>query len=203
MYKRLIVISALGCAIGLSASIAMAADQERNQDRERLQIQDQEQTQTRDQERLRDQDIYGWQLMTPQDVNSAGNVHGGVVMKLIDTAASVVANRHSRANSVTASIDKLDFINPVFVGDLVILKANLNLVGKSSMEIGVFVESENLITGEIRHTASAYVIMVALDKDGKPAPIPSLILETEEEMRRNREAEARRKIRLEERESRK
>ena len=104
------------------------------------------------------------QVMTPQDVNRAGNVHGGVVMKLIDTVAGVVATRHSRANAVTASIDRLSFHYPIYVGDLVTLKASLNLVGRTSMEIGVRVESENLFTGEIRHTASAYLTYVAIDK---------------------------------------
>ncbi|MFC1918017.1 acyl-CoA thioesterase [Chloroflexota bacterium] len=143
------------------------------------------------------------QLMSQQDVNRAGNVHGGVVMKLIDTAAGVVAARHTRSNVVTASLDRLDFHHPVFVGDLVTLKASLNLVGKSSMEIGVRVQSENIITGEIRHTASAYLTFVALDKDGKPAPIPPVIPETGEEIRRNREAQVRRERRLQEKSTRK
>lgn len=139
------------------------------------------------------------QLMSPQDVNMAGNVHGGVVMKLIDTAAGVVAVRHTRTSTVTASVDRLDFHNPVFVGDLLTLKASLNLVGTTSMEVGVRVESENLFTGETRHTASAYLTLVALDKDLRPTAVPPLILETEEEVRRNHEAQARREIRLRER----
>ena len=139
------------------------------------------------------------QVMTPQDVNRAGNVHGGVVMKLIDTAAGVVATRHSRANAVTASIDRLSFHHPIYVGDLVTLKASLNLVGRTSMEIGVRVESENLFTGEVRHTASAYLTYVTLDKEGKPMLLPSLIPETEDEVRRNREAQTRREFRLQER----
>ena len=138
------------------------------------------------------------QVMTPQDVNRAGNVHGGVIMKLIDTAAGIVAVRHARTNTVTASVDRLDFFNPVFIGDLVTLKASLNSVGRTSMEIGVYVQSENIITGEIRHTASAYLTWVALGDDGKPTVVPPLILETEEEMRRNREAQARRENRLRE-----
>jgi len=139
------------------------------------------------------------QLMTPQDVNKAGNVHGGVIMKLIDTTAGVVASRHTRTNVVTASIDRSDFHHPVYVGDLVTFKASLNLVGKTSMEIGVRVESENLMTGDVRHTASAYLTYVALDKDGKPVAVPPLILETDEEVRRNREAQERREFRLRER----
>jgi len=146
--------------------------------------------------KVKDTSIVMAQLMTPQDVNLAGNVHGGVIMKLIDTAAGAVATRHAHTNSVTASVDRLDFHNPVFVGDLVTLKASLNLVGRTSMEVGIYVQSENLITGQIRHTASAYITLVALDKDGRPTAVPPLILETEEEKRRNREAQARREIRL-------
>ena len=138
-------------------------------------------------------------VMGPQEVNIAGNVHGGVIMKLIDTAAGVVAMRHARANAVTASIDRLDFHYPVFSGDLVTLKASLNYVVRTSMEIGVRVETENLLTGEVRHTASAYLTYVALDKSGRPTPLPPLILETEEEKRRNREAQQRRELRLKER----
>jgi len=136
------------------------------------------------------------QVMTSQDVNTAGNVHGGVILKLVDTAAAVVAYRHARANVVTASIDRLDFHHPVYVGDFVTIKANLILVGRTSMEIGVQVEAENLITGEIRHTASAYVTYVALGEDNRPVAVPPLILETDEEKQRNREALIRREIRL-------
>ena len=139
------------------------------------------------------------QMMTPQDVNLAGNVHGGVIMKLIDSVAAIVAVRHAKTNIVTASIDRLDFLYPVFAGNLVTLKASLNLVGTSSMEIGVRVETENLMTGETRHTASAYLTFVALDGSGRPIPIPPLILETETEKRRNAQAKARRAMRLHER----
>ena len=137
--------------------------------------------------------------MIPQDVNPAGNVHGGVIMKLIDTAGAVVASRHARCNTVTVSIDRLDFHHPVFVGDLLFFKASLNMVGRTSMEAGVRVESENVVTGEVRHTASAYLTYVALDKDGRPQPVPQLIIETDEEKRRNREAKIRRESRLAER----
>ncbi|MCA1960183.1 MAG: acyl-CoA thioesterase, partial [Desulfomonile sp.] len=101
---------------------------------------------------------------------------------------------------VTASIDRLDFHNPVYVGDLLILKASLNLVGRTSMEVGVRVEAENLRTGEVRHTASAYLTFVALDPNGAPAEVPPLILQTDEERRRNCEAQIRRQNRLKERE---
>lgn len=136
------------------------------------------------------------QVMVPQDVNPAGNVHGGVIMKLIDTTAGVVASRHARSNAVTASIDRLDFHHPVFVGDLLFVKGCLNLVGRTSMEIGVRVEAENIVTGEVRHTASAYLTFVALDEKGKPKEVPPLIIETEDERRRHREAKIRREARL-------
>lgn len=138
------------------------------------------------------------QVMAQQDVNVAGNVHGGVIMRLVDTAAGVAAYRHARTNVVTASIDRLDFHHPVFIGDFVTARASLNLVGRTSMEIGVRVDAENLITGEVRHTATAYITYVALGKDGRPVPVSPLILETDEERKRNREAQARREIRLRE-----
>ena len=138
-------------------------------------------------------------VMLPQDANISGNVHGGVIMKHVDTAAGLVAARHARANCVTASIDRLDFHHPVFVGNLLTLKANINNVGKTSMEIGVRAETEDVITGQVRHTASAYLTFVALDGSGRPREIPPLILESEQEIRRNREARARRETRLEER----
>jgi uncharacterized protein (TIGR00369 family) len=141
------------------------------------------------------------QVMGPQDINNAGNVHGGVVMKLIDTAAAAVAIKHAHQNAVTASIDRLDFHYPVFAGDMVTLKASLNFVGRTSMEIGVRVETENLFTGEVRHTSSAYLTYVCLDKAGRPMVLPPLISETEEEKRRNREAQARRAVRLGEKNS--
>lgn len=135
------------------------------------------------------------QQMTPQDINPAGNVHGGVIMKLIDTAGGLVAIRHTRSNTVTASIDRLDFHHPVFMGDLVTFRASLNLTGTTSMEVGVRVEAENVFTGEIRHTASAYLTYVSLDENGKPKPLPPLIPETEEDKRRNNEAQARKQAR--------
>ena len=146
--------------------------------------------------RIVDSRVVMSQLMSPQDANVAGNVHGGVIMKLIDTAAGVVAIRHARSNVVTASIDRLDFHHPAFVGDFLTLRASLNFVGRTSMEVGVRVETENLISGERRHTGSAYITYVALDGNGRPTPLAPLILETEEERRRNREAKTRRETRL-------
>ena len=135
-------------------------------------------------------------LMLPQDANPAGNVHGGVIMKLIDDAGGVVAVRHTRTVCVTASIDRIDFHNPVHIGNLVTFKAKINHVGKTSMEIGARVESENLLTGETRHIASAYLTFVALDVNLKPVAVPGLIFETEKEKQRNQAAQARRKARL-------
>jgi len=146
--------------------------------------------------RVQESSVIMAQQMNPQDANPAGNVHGGVIMKLIDTAAGAVAIRHARSNAVTASIDRLDFFHPVFVGDFVTLRASLNFVGRTSMEVGVRVESENLLTGERRHTSTAYLTYVALDGRGQPLPLPPMILETEEEKRRNREAKVRRETRL-------
>lgn len=137
--------------------------------------------------------------LQPQDANVVGNVHGGVLMKHIDTAAGMVAVRHARSNAVTASIDRLDFHNPAYIGNLLTLKSSLNLVGRTSMEIGVRAEAEDLLTGQVRHIASAYLTYVALDENGRPKEVPPLILESQDEIRRNREARARRELRLAER----
>jgi acyl-CoA hydrolase len=136
------------------------------------------------------------QPMSPQDANTAGNVQGGVIMKLIDEAGGIVAHRHAQTNVVTASVDRIDFLHPVYIGDVVFLKARLNLVGKTSMEVGVLVESENPLTGETRHTASAFLTYVALDKVGRPTEVAPLILETDEEKRLYKDAQARREARL-------
>ncbi len=149
--------------------------------------------------RVSDSKVVMAQMMNPQDANPAGNVHGGVIMRLIDSAAAAVAMRHARGNVVTVSIDRLDFIRPAFIGDLIVLKAGMNRVGRTSMEVGVRVEAETLTTGEVRHTSSAYLTYVALDHDGAPTEVPPLILETEEDFRRNREAELRRKTCVNER----
>jgi acyl-CoA hydrolase len=146
--------------------------------------------------RVRDSSVVMAQMMMPQDANPVGNVHGGVVVKTIDEAAGVVAARHARSNVVTASIDRMDFLHPIFVGDVLFFRASLNLVGKTSMEIGVRVEAENLLTGTTRHVASAYLTYVALDERGRPREIEPLILETDYEKRRNQEAANRRRTRL-------
>jgi acyl-CoA hydrolase len=135
-------------------------------------------------------------MLLPQDANPAGIIHGGVVMKHIDDAAGVVSLRHTRCNVVTASIDRLDFHNPAFIGNLLTLKASVNMVGTTSMEVGVRVETEDLRSGEVRHTASAYLTFVALDENFSPQPIPPLLLETDADRRRNRQAQDRRQVRL-------
>jgi len=137
--------------------------------------------------------------MLPVDANPYGNVHGGVVAKLIDTAGGVVAMRHCQGNAVTASIDRLDFLTPIKVGDLVHVKASLNMVGTTSMEVGVRVEAENIQTGRLRHAVSAYLTYVALDDTGRPIKAPELILETDTDKRRFVEAKARRELRKAER----
>jgi acyl-CoA hydrolase len=145
---------------------------------------------------VRDSSVIMSHLMMPQDANVAGNVHGGVIMKYVDNAGGVVAARHARCNVVTASIDRLDFHYPAFIGDLLTLKASINFVGKTSMEIGVRVETEDVRSGKVHHTASAYLTFVALDENGRPKELPPLLLESDEDMRRNREARSRREARL-------
>ena len=143
-----------------------------------------------------DKSVVMAQVMNPEDANPAGNIHGGVIMKLIDTVAGVAAMRHARMLTVTASIDRLDFHHPVFIGDFLTFTASVNHVGNTSMEVGVRVESENLLTGEKCHTSSAYLTFVAIDRDNRPVPLPPLIIETDEQRRRNKEAMARREMRL-------
>jgi acyl-CoA hydrolase len=137
-------------------------------------------------------------VMMQQDANHMGNVFGGTIMKLVDLISYVTATRHCRTNTVTASIDKISFLSPVHVGDLLTLKANVNAAWTTSMEIGVRVEAEDMRTGEVRHTGSCYVTMVALGPDGKPARVPELTFETEEDHKRFRQANRRRARRLEE-----
>jgi uncharacterized protein (TIGR00369 family) len=134
--------------------------------------------------------------MLPSDANPYGNVHGGEVMKLIDAVAGAAATRHARARVVTARIDELSFLAPVYVGHLVTAKASVNHVGKTSMEIGVRVEAEDMLTGNVVHVASAYLVFVATDEHGKPVPLPPLTAETDDERRRMKAAETRRSLRL-------
>lgn len=134
--------------------------------------------------------------MLPSDANPWGNVHGGEIMKLIDSCAGAAAQRHSRSKVVTARIDELSFVAPVFVGDLVTAKASVNEVGRTSMEVGVRVDSENTLTGKMAHVASAYLVFVAIDDEGRPLPIPPVVPETDDERRRMAAAKSRRELRL-------
>lgn len=136
-------------------------------------------------------------VMMPQDANMSGNVFGGTILKMVDEIAFVSATRHARTNVVTASLDKMDFHSPVRIGDLVTLYSIVNASWRSSMEVGVKVMAEDVRTGEVRHTGSSYLTVVALDESGRPTEVPELLLETEEDARRNREANERRKRRLE------
>jgi acyl-CoA hydrolase len=141
------------------------------------------------------------EVVLPQDANVFGNILGGRVMHLVDMAAAITAVRHCRSMAVTASVDHIDFRNPIRVGEVITLKASLNRAFHTSMEIGVKVFSEDVLTGEKKHTTSAYVTFVALDQDHRPKPVPSVICETEEDRRRYREALVRRKQRLAQRAS--
>jgi acyl-CoA hydrolase len=139
------------------------------------------------------------ELMMPSDANVLGHVFGGVVLSMMDKAAAVAAFRHARAACVTVSIDRVDFREPIHVGDLVVMKASVNYVGRTSMEIGVRVESEDLIGGRRRHTNSCYLTFVAIDRNGRPIEVPPLQPETPDELRRHAAAKERRRRRLEER----
>ncbi len=135
-------------------------------------------------------------LMNPSDANPLGIVHGGEILKMVDEAGGLAAMRHAGSPVVTVRLDSMSFLEPIYVGDLVIVKAMVNWVGRTSMEVGIRVEAENPITGERTHTNSAYAVYVALDEEGNPRSVPPLILETEEEKRRWKEAAERQQQRL-------
>ena len=135
-------------------------------------------------------------VMEIGDANLSGNVHGGVIMKLVDTAAGIAAVKHCGGRVVTASMDEMSFIEPVFLGEVVTLFAQVNDVGRTSMEVGVRVEAENARTSERRHVSTAYLVFVALDEHGQPRAVPPLVPETPEEKRRMEEAKIRRQHRL-------
>jgi len=136
------------------------------------------------------------QLVLPTHINAMGSIFGGTIMSWIDIAAAIAAQRHSNKEVVTASIDSLSFIAPVYKGWVVNLKASVNFTSKTSMEVGVRVDAENPKTGEVFHTASAYTTFVALGSNGKPTAVPELKLETEDEKRRFEAAKRRREQRL-------
>jgi acyl-CoA hydrolase len=137
------------------------------------------------------------ELALPNDANGLGNVLGGKVMHLVDLAAALAALRHARRPVVTASVDYMNFLHPVKIGQLMLLRSSVNRVFRSSMEIGVKVWVEDLQTGAVRHTSSAYLTFVALDATGQTVPIPPVIPESEDEKRRYEEAARRRDYRLE------
>lgn len=141
------------------------------------------------------------ELVLPTHTNALDSTFGGVIMSWIDIAAAICATRHSKMNTVTASIDALNFVAPVYRGWIVNLKAAVNYTGRTSMEIGVRVDAENPVQGKIFHTATAYLTFVAVDSKGNPQVVPPLLPETKEEKRRWKEAEIRRQHRLAARES--
>ena len=136
----------------------------------------------------------------PTDANTAGFVHGGVVMKLCDEVAGLAGVRHSRGRVVTAGMDRMTFNEPIHVGELLTLRASVNAAWRTSMEVGVRVEAERPSTGAVRHTNSAYLTMVAVDDEGRPREAPPLVVQGEVEQRRERAAQTRRRNRLAERE---
>jgi uncharacterized protein (TIGR00369 family) len=152
--------------------------------------------------RIGDSSVTISQVMLPTDANPQGNVHGGIIMKLVDEAGAIAATRHSRCAVVTVAVDSMTFLSPIYVGDLVTLTASLSYVGHTSMEVEVLVEAEDPLTGEKTHTNSAYVVYVALDESGQPCEVPDLIAETEEEQERLARGEERQAKRLAQREDR-
>jgi acyl-CoA hydrolase len=139
------------------------------------------------------------ELVLPNDANTMGNVLGGRVLHWIDMAAAIVAHRHCRSEAVTASMDEVSFLAPIRVGQMAVIAARMTYVGRTSMEIRVDVQSEDLLSGERRQTSTAYLTFVAVDKSGHPVAVPPLLYETEDEKREARAAEARRAERLKER----
>lgn len=137
--------------------------------------------------------------MMPSDANILGHVFGGAVLSMMDKTAAVAAFRHARASCVTVSIDRVDFREPIHIGDLVIMKASVNYAGRTSVEVGVRVEAEDLMTGARRHTNSCYLTFVSVDRNGRPIEIADVLPETEDEKRRYRDAQDRRRVRLAER----
>ncbi len=136
------------------------------------------------------------QLTLPEHSNSLGNVHGGVILKLCDECGGIIAARHARRPVVTVTIDSVTFLRPVLLSRLVLVHGVITWVGRTSIEVELRVEAENLLTGERVHTNSAYFVYVALDDDRRPTPAPPLLLETDEERRRFAEAQERQRMRL-------
>ncbi|MBI1968126.1 MAG: acyl-CoA thioesterase [Gemmatimonadetes bacterium] len=146
--------------------------------------------------RPRDSEAVISELMMPQHANIMGNVFGGVILSMVDRAAAVSAIRHSRRPCVTVSVDKVDFKEPIHVGELVTAFSRVNFAGRTSMEVGVKIIAENVLTGERRHTNSCYVTYVALDEKGAPIEVPPVVPETADEKRRYERAAQRRASRV-------
>ena len=136
------------------------------------------------------------EVMEIQHANNAGYVHGGTIMRLADTAAGTAAMKHCHRRVVTAALDDMSFLAPVFIGDLLTVRAMVNDAHRTSMEVGVRVDVDNIFTGETRHVASAHMVFVGLDADGRPAPVPGVIVTTDDERRRQAQARVRREQRL-------
>ncbi len=135
-------------------------------------------------------------VMEIAHANNAGFVHGGTIMRLVDSAAGIAAFRHSRCRVVTAAMDDMSFLAPVFIGDLLTVRAMVNDAHRTSMEVGVRVEAETVATGEVRHVNSAHLVFVALDENGRPTPVAPILAETADERRRQAQARVRREQRL-------
>jgi acyl-CoA hydrolase len=146
--------------------------------------------------RVADSQVTLTQLMEVTDANIAGYVHGGAVMRLVDTAAGLAAIRHSGGLAVTVAIDEMTFLEPVHIGDVLMFLASVNSVGTTSMEVGVRVEAHDPVTGRMRHVNSAYLVFVAVDDEGHPRPVPPLVPETDLERRRQHDSTLRRTARL-------
>ena len=139
------------------------------------------------------------QLMGPTNANILGNVHGGLIMKLCDEAGGMAATKHARRPAVTVTVDSMGFHSPVHIGHLMTVRAEVTWVGRTSMETRVVVTAENVISGEVTHTNTAYFVYVALGEDGRPVPVPPLVLETDAEKERYDRAAQRQAFRLEQR----
>jgi acyl-CoA hydrolase len=136
------------------------------------------------------------ELMMPNQVNGLGHVFGGELLAMVDRVAAVAAMRHAGRPCVTASIDRVDFREPIYAGELVVCRARVNYVGRTSLEVGVTVDAENLLTGRKRHTNTCFLTFVAIDAEHRPAEVPRLQLENDDERRRFRDGERRREVRL-------
>ena len=145
--------------------------------------------------RIRESRVVLAQVMGVTDANVLGNVHGGLIMKLCDEAGGIAAARHAGHPAVTVAVDSMDFHSPVNIGNLLTVKAEVSWVGRTSIEICVKVTAENVLTGKITHTNTAYFVYVALDENGRPTPVPSLICETEAEQARFEEGKLRQRYR--------